>query len=340
MGSSLSRLIAWLKPPVKAKASPPSSAPPTVSIQTAQKPKYNPADYVFSKLINSTATKLPGSIPQGMPINIEDCENSTIFVYDVTAQAAFLSVIVWSALLYALVSSFGKSDAMRDCKNLHVFLYVATQPIIESSSDVTFSCFRYAYPELDDQFIRAHLPQFTNEWSNIYDFNDSTGKNWVLAGPSIDLIRAHYKDPPAETLDIVKVDTSYEDSCIPCTLGKTPRQTVESCVVISFASLESTMRVIRHVQRKSSIVQVKLQPYTNDELDKLFGNGVDPALQKLAKGHSQCIVLEVNSPSVLDVIKNVLGQEEQGVRDLIWVSADTAAGRNDVKTWFGDVLLP
>ena len=63
---------------------------------------------------------------------------------------------------------------LRDCKNIKIALYCKGQPIIESSSNITFACFTYNYPALVDQFERARLPIDKNDWANIYDFNPST----------------------------------------------------------------------------------------------------------------------------------------------------------------------
>ncbi|KAG2487437.1 hypothetical protein HYH03_014004 [Edaphochlamys debaryana] len=59
----------------------------------------------------------------------------------------------------------------RDCKDLRISLYCATQPSIETSTGITFSCWRGAYPGLGEHFKRARLDPAKNNWTQVYDFN-------------------------------------------------------------------------------------------------------------------------------------------------------------------------
>eukprot|EP00656_Telonema_subtile_P050623 TRINITY_DN6605_c0_g2_i2.p1 TRINITY_DN6605_c0_g2~~TRINITY_DN6605_c0_g2_i2.p1 ORF type:complete len:308 (-),score=41.05 TRINITY_DN6605_c0_g2_i2:41-964(-) len=59
----------------------------------------------------------------------------------------------------------------RDCKRCIIFLYSKTDPVIETSSDMTFAPFNGAYPGLGKHFKSASLDPSTNKWANIFDFN-------------------------------------------------------------------------------------------------------------------------------------------------------------------------
>ena len=61
---------------------------------------------------------------------------------------------------------------LRDCKNLHIMLFSQTEPIIEASSNITFSSFQgYSYPELLQQMKLAKLSPWNNKWSEVFDFS-------------------------------------------------------------------------------------------------------------------------------------------------------------------------
>jgi protein XRP2 len=69
----------------------------------------------------------------------------------------------------------------RDCSKIDIFLYCATQPIIEASRHLRFACFQFWYPELRNQFRSAGLSPFNNLWWNIHDFTPGEGsENWSL----------------------------------------------------------------------------------------------------------------------------------------------------------------
>mmetsp|Transcript_18560 Transcript_18560/g.60486 ORF Transcript_18560/g.60486 Transcript_18560/m.60486 type:complete len:411 (-) Transcript_18560:1778-3010(-) len=59
----------------------------------------------------------------------------------------------------------------RDCENCTISLYCATDPIIETSKDITFSCWMGAYPGLSEQFVAANLDPLANNWRKVYNFN-------------------------------------------------------------------------------------------------------------------------------------------------------------------------
>ena len=48
--------------------------------------------------------------------------------------------------------------------------YSQTDPVIESSSNITFYCPTYTYPELFSHMRSAKISLWTNKWTDIYDF--------------------------------------------------------------------------------------------------------------------------------------------------------------------------
>lgn len=61
---------------------------------------------------------------------------------------------------------------LRDCKNLHIMLFTQTEPIIEASSNITFSCLQeQTYPEVLSHLKLARLSLWNNKWSEVFDFS-------------------------------------------------------------------------------------------------------------------------------------------------------------------------
>jgi hypothetical protein len=46
-------------------------------------------------------------------------------------------------------------------------LYCTTQPSIETSTGLTFTCWNVAYPELGNQFLAAHMDPLKNTWDKV-----------------------------------------------------------------------------------------------------------------------------------------------------------------------------
>lgn len=91
----------------------------------------------------------------------------------------------------------------RDCSGCSIYLYSLTDPIIETSQQMSFAPFNGAYCGLErvrkqrscfpfsycsptscvlQHFADARLEPTNNHWSQIYDFNDpdKTGCNWRI----------------------------------------------------------------------------------------------------------------------------------------------------------------
>ena len=69
---------------------------------------------------------------------------------------------------------------LRDCENIEVMLYTQTEPIIESSKNVKFSCHNYEYDEMFDQMKDAKLSYWNNKWTNVFDFTPNRGDSSKL----------------------------------------------------------------------------------------------------------------------------------------------------------------
>ena len=64
---------------------------------------------------------------------------------------------------------------------ISVFLFCATQPIIEASSDIYFGSYQLYYNGIIDHFAKANLNSANKNWKFIYDFTPVQFKeNWNL----------------------------------------------------------------------------------------------------------------------------------------------------------------
>jgi protein XRP2 len=57
--------------------------------------------------------------------------------------------------------------------NVSTLLYCQTEPVIESSKNVSFGCFSFSYLPLASQFVATKLSPWDNRWSEVYDFTPS-----------------------------------------------------------------------------------------------------------------------------------------------------------------------
>ncbi|GFR49912.1 hypothetical protein Agub_g12020, partial [Astrephomene gubernaculifera] len=167
----------------------------------------NAKDFIFHKRKGEALIKPPGSIngngfvldtlqdcevyilDHSSQVQVDDCINCKIFIGP-TDGSVFLRDCRDCELCVA-----ARQLRTRDCHGLDMALYCATQPSIETSTRITFSCWRGAYPGLSEHFKRARLDPDRNTWMQVYDFNskedlgavhyqlDESVRPWWIAPP-------------------------------------------------------------------------------------------------------------------------------------------------------------
>lgn len=155
----------------------------------------SPADYIFKGRSEEVLVKTPGSIRgNGFVLDtLKDCE---VYILDHTTQVQVDDCINCKIFIGPCDGSVFIRDCKdctlnvatrqlrtRDCANLKIGLYCATQPSIETSTCVEFSCWRGAYPGLTQHFGAAKLDPSKNTWMQVYDFNsgdDLGAPHWSL----------------------------------------------------------------------------------------------------------------------------------------------------------------
>lgn len=123
-----------------------------------------------------------------------------------------------------LIGPISGSIFFRDCKNCKisvacqqfrcrdlydsvVYLYAANDPVIESSSNLTFAPFNLAYPGLKEHAAKAKLNTEVNKWDMIFDFtlNAKGDLNFQVMDPK----EWEVKSKPIEGLGEPEITFAY-----------------------------------------------------------------------------------------------------------------------------------
>ncbi|KAF2357759.1 Tubulin binding cofactor C-like domain [Trinorchestia longiramus] len=161
--------------------------------------KKDPAKFIIEKVDGGEVGRMPGSV-EGEQFVVRECNNCCIYLLDylntvtvddcnnctIIIGPTSGSVFVRQCRECVVVAACGQLRT-RDCKGLQLRLLCNTQPIIEASTRVRFSCYQLYYKQLQDQFCRAGLSVFNNNWSEVHDFTpgDDEERNWTMAMPSV-----------------------------------------------------------------------------------------------------------------------------------------------------------
>jgi len=124
----------------------------------------------------------------------------------------------------------------RECTNCHMSLFSQTDPIIEYSSGMEFSCFPVGYFSLKNHLNVCKINPYANKWMKIFDFNaksDGSGLNYSLGNSGG--WKKSYEKLCGELVDFEKcTNTEFKEevkqfcedgslyNCVPQTLGPNP----------------------------------------------------------------------------------------------------------------------
>ena len=134
--------------------------PPVLQQPTTKKTKLNKADFMFKDKDGEILVKKSGDI-NGIDFMIKDLKNCTVVLMDHTAQiqvdrcenTKFYFGPIKSSLFIRNCDGCEITVACsqfrcRDLTNSKVFLYTPNDPIIESSTNLTFAPYNFMYPQL------------------------------------------------------------------------------------------------------------------------------------------------------------------------------------------------
>jgi hypothetical protein len=131
-------------------------------------------------------------------------------------------------------------------------LFSQTDPILESSSDISYYCANFVYPELKAHMSSCNISIWNNTWSDQFDFtpNKIGGSNFKFIDDDADgfidsfktitqnvmIIQAQQQDP---TLDLSQIDLNFNEEqvpLIPITTGNIPKPAKCHAFVLFLAS--------------------------------------------------------------------------------------------------------
>lgn len=143
----------------------------------------DPKDFIFSHRKNEELTKPSGSL-LGKDFVLEQLQDCVVYVLDHTSQVQVDDCVNCKIVIGPCSGSIFIRDCSdceivtasrqlrtRDCKDLLLSVYCATQPSIETSIRLTFFPWAATYPELTSHFEAAGLDPSKNNWHKVYDFN-------------------------------------------------------------------------------------------------------------------------------------------------------------------------
>ncbi|XP_050424046.1 protein XRP2-like [Adelges cooleyi] len=261
-----------------------SEEPKKLVYSWVERKHLNPTDYVIENLSNSTMYKAPGTVG-GQQFVVRNCEDSYVYVLDYSDSVTIddcqgctiilgptkQSVFVRDTVNTTIIVACGQFR-VRDCTSLNVSLFCSTQPVIESSREMSFSCYQLYYNQLEAQFKKANLNIWNNNWRTVYDYTWNEGDNWMLTEVPISL------DFPEE-LNKYGITSDPVNSLVPLT--KREQQSEDSCFVAfengneaarfvqALQSHETNLTLVRCIHRDGISVKDCVQ-----DQNKLFNNKI------------------------------------------------------------------
>ena len=97
---------------------------------------------------------------------MDQCTNCTIIIGPCESSVFIRNIE--NSKIYAICQQF----RTRDCKNLDIFLFCRTEPIIETSTQMKFNCFFLSWLDLGVQFKNSKLSVWDNKWWQVRLFID------------------------------------------------------------------------------------------------------------------------------------------------------------------------
>ncbi|KAM4818781.1 protein XRP2 isoform 1-T2 [Thomomys bottae] len=310
-------------------------------------------DYMFSGLKDETVGRLPGKVA-GQQFLIQDCENCNIYIFDHSATVTIddcTNCVIFLGPVKTSVFFRNCRDCrcllacqqfrVRDCRKLEVFLCCATQPIIESSTNIKFGCFQWYYPELAFQFKDAGLSIFNNTWSNVHDFTPVAGElNWSLL-PENAMVQDFVPVPTTEEFKAVRISTEASRSIVPISRGQRQKNSDESCLVVLFAgdyTIANARKLIDEMVGKGfSLVQTKEVSMKPEDAQRVFQEKASDFLPLLNKG--PVIALEFNGDGAVEGCQYIINETFNGTKMFVSEKKDTACGDVDSFYNFADIQM-
>ncbi|KAE9043774.1 hypothetical protein PR003_g2046 [Phytophthora rubi] len=355
-------------PPAKAKT--PASASATGSF--GRDPTLKREDFIFSNIQTASfLAKLPGSI-NGQQFLIEDCHNCDIFLLDHCTSVQIDGCVNCRVVVGPCESSVFLRDCKRctvvcvaqqfracDCEDMDVFLYSATEPVIETSSRLRFACFPLTYFSLQQQFRQAKFSAWNNKWSEIFDFTPDCG-GWTPLpmhpheSPLAEMMpekenngaRSLWK-MPSWTAEELGLSVDLPQLVVPITNGLCARKEDASTIFVCFAvpkeavmidfvtaiaiATKKTDDTSDPVDEPTLLIRTRQMKLTAEQATTLFPDNslLSEKAIDAANNTPGSVMMEFQGPlcyqHVNDTLQDTRFASEAATRNIIFVSKDTTA---------------
>ncbi|EDQ91101.1 uncharacterized protein MONBRDRAFT_24034 [Monosiga brevicollis MX1] len=263
----------------------------------------NPEDLKFVNRTGETLFKGSGDIGLGQQFTIDNCHDCFIFLMDVSST---VTIDDCTNCTFFVAPIQGRT---RDCKQLQASLFCQTLPIIESSSDVRFTCFRGSYFALSGQMTTAQLNPYCNYWAKIHDFTPNRDD----PNYAIELVEPQWLgemwDKCAAAASSVQIDRDAGLTTVPITQGPGKSATELSTLLVLFPpASKGAKKIVRGLAAYPSIhlQQTRAHTMSPDDLDRLMP-GVD-AQHKAMLSQGEVVTLELAGEGV-EAIAQALVQD-------------------------------
>ncbi|KAL3658486.1 hypothetical protein V7S43_016618 [Phytophthora oleae] len=351
-----------------------SKSPPSTAGKAAptfgKDPTLNREDFIFSNIQTASfLAKLPGSI-NGQQFLIEDCHNCDIFLLDHCTSVQIDACVNCRIVVGPCESSVFLRNCKRctvvcavqqfrtrDCEDVDVYLYSATEPIIETSSGLRFACFPLTYFSLQQQFRQAKFSPWNNKWSEIFDFTPDHGGWKPLPmrpheSPLAEMMpeeenngaRSLWK-MPSWTAEELGLSVDLPQLVVPITTGFCARKEDAPTVFVCFAVPKEALMIdfvttIAFATKTSDdnrggsdeptlLIRTRQMQLTGEQAAALFPNNTTLVgkSSEAAKTTPGSVMMEFqgaqSNQHVNDTLQGGRFASEAAIRDVIFVSKDT-----------------
>lgn len=317
-------------------------------IQNDAKP-FDPKDFMFERRKGEILGRMPGTI-HGRQFMINNCEDCTIYLFDHIATIIIDDCTNCRFFIGPVHSSIYIRDCTdcqfvvacqqfrtRDCKKVDTFLACATQPVIESSTGMKFGCFQYYYPELEDQFHKADLSIYNNNWSSVHDFTPVPGETNYSLLPEEIKIEDRVPLPTTEPFCKLRISVSKDKSVIQKTLGsrRNPSESDEGCLIVFFNDGGQHYRAKKFLEQMKKfpncrLVQCKELTMQPDDAKRVFGS--DSYSQATKQG--PVIGFEFTGNNCIKHCQQTVIEVLQGSTGLVFVSSNKNTSHQQIENFY------
>mmetsp|Transcript_74018 Transcript_74018/g.120164 ORF Transcript_74018/g.120164 Transcript_74018/m.120164 type:complete len:402 (+) Transcript_74018:81-1286(+) len=327
-------------------AKPAKCVAPPAKKEEDKKKALDPKDFMFSNLKGQVCIKAPGEI-NGQMFIIEDCEDCDIYICDYTAQVQ----IDYCKNCRIFVGPSESSIFIRNCENCKciiacqqyrarecidcdTLLFASTAPVVESSKNMRFGCFRFFYLSLASQFKAVKFSVYDNKWSEVYDFTPTDGNFSFL--PSNTKASDLMKPLSAVGASFVskEEDEAHSDTeVVPLTVGVGSKEFEGKerafILVLPSAVDEAPQTIFSKLGAGIHLIQTKQLKLTTQKAKQLLQKCTNPAISAAAT-NGMCVGVEVAGTGALAAAQSAVAAGGGDSKAYVSLDPQAAAYENNL----------